>query len=141
VAEAAPTTSTQANPSARAVRARMRMSDSSGQETVMSQGANWRSLNVPGSRSAGFKPGLRVPISLSFHSYRRIAASAEARHLAALVRGAAFGPHPVSTRRQPLSPNPTKDRREHKILNRGSRAWCCEVAWERLATQEGSFDP
>ena len=46
----------------------MRMSDSSGQEAVMSQLANRRSLSVPGFRSTRSNLGVPVPISLPFRS-------------------------------------------------------------------------
>ena len=46
----------------------MRMSDSSGQEAVMSQRANGRSLCVPGFRSARSNLAAAAPISLSCHS-------------------------------------------------------------------------
>ena len=68
VAEAAPTTSTPANPSAKAAKMRMRMSDSSGQEAVMSQRAKRRSLSVPGSCSARSNVGVTALTSLRFRS-------------------------------------------------------------------------
>jgi len=54
--------------SSRTARMRMRMSDSSGQEAVMSQRAKRRSLSVPGSRPARSNPGLPVPTSVSNRS-------------------------------------------------------------------------
>ena len=81
VAEAAPTTSAPANHSAKAAKMRMRMSDSSGHEAVMSQLAKRRSLSVPGFRLARSNLGLSVPTSLRCRSNAGFAADLGSRGL------------------------------------------------------------